>query len=197
MPEVWGTEHGVMWALDLPADPPAAAAPAGVRVAEVEASDAAALAAAMDVPGAEVAGRRGRGCRVFGAWCDGELASYCWVSTGRQHVGELARTLVLPEGDAYVWDCATLPPFRGRGIYTHLLRSIVRALSGDGVHRLWIGTGQANEASLRAFRSAGFQPAITMTALRLLGRGFVLRFGAAPGADPELVAAARRVLLGS
>ena len=196
MPELWGVEHGVMWALDLPAGPPPDARP-DVRIAEVGAGDDRALAAAKDVAEAEVADRRRRGCRVIAAWSGGELASYCWLSTRRQHVGELARVLVLAEGETYVWDCATLPRFRGRGLYTHLLRTIVATLAAEGQRRLWIGTAETNEASLRAFASAGFRPAITMTALRLAGHGFVVRFRGADGAGRDLVAAARRLLLGS
>jgi ribosomal protein S18 acetylase RimI-like enzyme len=133
---------------------------------------------------------------VLAAWSGDELASYCWLSTRRQRVGELARVLVLPDGESYVWDCATLPRFRGRGLYTHLLRTIVGTLRAEGQRRIWIGTATANAASLRAFASAGFRPAVTMTVLRIAGRGITIRFGAVPGAEPELVAAARHVLAG-
>jgi ribosomal protein S18 acetylase RimI-like enzyme len=196
MSDAWGWERGVLWAIDLPATGAAPVPPDGVRLAEAGAADHAALAVAMGVPEAEVAGRREQACRALVAWSGDELAAYCWLSTGRQRVGELARELVLPDGDAYVWDCATLPQFRGRGLYTLLLREMVRTLGAEGQRRIWIGASAANAASHRAFASAGFRPAIAMTALRLAGRGLIVRFRGAPGADPDLVADARRALTG-
>lgn len=186
-------ERGALWALDLPAGAPAAA-PNDERFAELGPSATAALAAAMGVPEAEVAARFGRGCRALTAWRGEELAAYCWLSTGRERVGELARDLLLPPGESYVWDCATLPGFRGRGLYTRLLRTIVGTLAARGQRRVWIGASSTNEASNRAFTSAGFRPVVAVVALRVAGHGLLVRWRAAPGADPALVAAARRVL---
>ncbi|HSR23027.1 MAG TPA: GNAT family N-acetyltransferase, partial [Candidatus Eisenbacteria bacterium] len=111
-----------------------------------------------------------------------------------ERVGELARDLALPPGESYVWDCGTLPAFRGRGLYTRLLRTIVRALAAQGQLRVWIGASSTNEASNRAFTSAGFRPVVAVVALRVAGHGLLVRWRAAPGADRALVAAARRVL---
>jgi ribosomal protein S18 acetylase RimI-like enzyme len=166
-------------------------------VAPALAPGAALLAAAMDVPEAAVASRLARGCRALVLWQGDEVASYCWVSTGREHVGELARDLVLADGDAYVWDCATVPRFRGRGLYTALLRSVLAALAAEGRRRAWIGASTTNEASNRTFAAVGFRPAAAVVALRLAGHGLLVRLRPAPGADRTLVAAARRALTGS
>jgi ribosomal protein S18 acetylase RimI-like enzyme len=196
MSEAWGVERGALWALDLPAPGPAPDVPPGIRFGEVDIDGAAALAAAMSVAEQEVVSRWRLGCRVIGAWHGEEVAAYCWLSTRRQWVGELARDLVLPPGDSYVWDCATVPRFRGRGLYTSLLRTIVRMLAAEGQRRVWIGASSTNRASNRAFGSAGFTPAVSAIALRLAGRGVLLRIWGAADADSELVGAGRRLLTG-
>jgi ribosomal protein S18 acetylase RimI-like enzyme len=192
----WGLERGALWALDLPAGGRGAAGPGGARFGELGPDGDAGLAATMGVPPAEVAARRARGCRVIAAWQDGELAGCCWLSTRREHVGELARTFVLPAGETYVWDCATVERFRGRGLYTALLREIVALLAGEGSRRVWIGAATTNRASNRAFEAAGFRPVLGVSSLRLAGRGLLFGFRPDPEAPPALVAAARGVVTG-
>jgi ribosomal protein S18 acetylase RimI-like enzyme len=191
----WGVERGALWALDLPAAA-GAEGPASDRFAPVGGGETAVLAAAMELSEGTVVARLARGCRVLAAWQDHEIASYCWISTHREHVGELARDLMLPAGESYVWDCATVDRFRGRGLYTRLLREITRVLAIEGQRRLWIGAASTNQASNRTFARVGFRPAIAAVALRVAGRGVILSLRGAPGADPALVAAARRVLTG-
>jgi ribosomal protein S18 acetylase RimI-like enzyme len=150
----------------------------------------------MGVAEPEVLARLARGARVMAAWQDGEIASYCWISAHREHVGELARDLTLPPGESYVWDCATVPRHRGRGLYRSLLREIAETLAAEGQRRVWIGASTTNEASNRTFATVGFRPAASVVSLRLAGRGVIVRLRGAPGADPALVAAARRILTG-
>ncbi|TMC09153.1 MAG: GNAT family N-acetyltransferase [Chloroflexi bacterium] len=192
----WGVERGALWALDLPARDGAARTRPGIRFAPIGAAEAAVLAAAMDQPESEVVARLARGSRVIAAWQGGDLASYCWISVHREHVGELARDLLLPAGESYVWDCATVPKHRGQGLYRSLLRQIAETLAAEGQRRVWIGASTTNDASNRTFTTVGFLPAASVVSLRLGGRGLLLRFRGAPGADPALVAAARRVLTG-
>lgn len=196
MAGAWGLERGAVWALDLPAGGPAAAGPGGARFAELGPDGDAALAAAMAVPEVEVDARRRRGCRVIAAWQGDDLASYCWLSTGREHVGELARTFALPAGDTYVWDCATVERFRGRGLYTALLRAILDLLAAEGGRRVWIGAATTNRASNRAFESAGFRPVLAVNSFRLAGRGLLFGFRPDPAAGAALVDAARDVVTG-
>lgn len=192
----WGVERGALWALDLPASDGHPDRRAGVRFAPVGAAEAAPLAAAMELPESEVLARLARGCRVIAAWQGDQVASYCWISVHREHVGELARVLTLPAGDSYVWDCATVPRYRGQGLYRNLLRQIAETLDAEGQRRVWIGASSTNEASNRTFATVGFRPAASVVSLRVAGRGVILRLRGAPGADPTLVAAARHLLTG-
>jgi ribosomal protein S18 acetylase RimI-like enzyme len=190
-----GVEHGRMWALDLPPPGPAPVSSRAARFGAIDQRAAAALAAAMEAPEAEVASRLARGSRALVLWVDDEVASYCWVSTGREDVGELGRSLVLMPGESYVWDCATVPRFRGHGLYTSLLRRIAETLASEGQRRVWIGASTANEASNRGFAAAGYRPVAAVVAVRAGGDGgSAIEFRGLPGADPELVAAARLML---
>jgi ribosomal protein S18 acetylase RimI-like enzyme len=195
MSSAWGVEQGALWALDLPGGGGADQRP-GVRIGPVGGAETGHLAAAMGLAEADVLARLARGCRVIAAWQGDEVASYCWISAHREHVGELARDLSLPAGESYVWDCATVPRFRGQGLYRSLLRQIAETLAGEGQRRVWIGASSTNEASNRTFAAVGFRPAASVFSLRLAGRGIILRLRGAPGGDPAHVEAARRVLTG-
>jgi ribosomal protein S18 acetylase RimI-like enzyme len=196
MSSSWGVEKGALWALDLPPADGRADQRSGVRFAPAGVTEAAALAAAMGLTEAEVLARLARGSRVIAAWQGDEVASYCWISVHRERVGEHARDLTLPAGESYVWDCATVPRFRGQGLYRSLLRQIAETLAGEGQRRIWIGASSANEASNRTFATVGFRPAASVLSLRVAGRGVLLRLWGASGAERDLVSAARLVFTG-
>lgn len=194
MEQPCGVERGALWALDLPvAGRPLDWRP-GFRFGLVSSAETAPLAAAMELAESAVVARLARGCRAFAVWQGEQVASYCWISVRREHVGELARDLALAAGDSYVWDCATVPRYRGQGLYRSLLRAIAETLTEEGQRRVWIGASSANEASNRTFATVGFRPAVAVVSVRLAGRGFIVWLRGAPGADPALVAAARRML---
>lgn len=191
----WAFERGTLWAMDLDGTAPApAVSHTAATFGEVSWDETDALAAAMGlaVPGA-ARRRLADGRRCFVAWVAGEIAAYGWVSQGEESVGELERVFRLPPDAAYVWDCATLPPFRRHGIYSSLLRHIAGTLRAEGVRRLWIGAARRNRPSIVGFANAGFQPVINLTYVRVLGLRHtrIIDDRAAP---PGLVAAARSLL---
>jgi GNAT superfamily N-acetyltransferase len=104
---------------------------------------------------AEVAKRLSEGHRPYVAWLDGEPVAYGWVATLAAYVGELDLTIKLPQADRYLWDFATLPAWRGRGIYPHLLQSILMA-EAPFVERFWIIAAPENRASSAGINKAGF-----------------------------------------
>jgi ribosomal protein S18 acetylase RimI-like enzyme len=137
---------------------------------EAHPDDAKALASAMGLANVAEAQRRfDAGRRCFVALVDGVIASYGWVSHGVESIGELERSFRMAPDEAYIWDCATLPPYRGQHLYCALLDHIVTMLCHDGTRRIWIGASLDNTPSIRGFASAGFQPVLTLTYLRLLG----------------------------
>jgi ribosomal protein S18 acetylase RimI-like enzyme len=192
----WAFEHGTLWASELDADVAPVSPRGAAMFGEVRREAAAALAGAMGLPGHEPALRRfTAGRRCFAAWIDGRIAAYGWASQGRECVGELEREFHMHDDEAHVWDCVTLPEYRGRHMYSALLRFMLDELRDAGVRRVWIGASLDNRPSIKGFTNAGFQPIIKLMYLRLFGLrcSWAAGYSAAPG---PLVAAARRLIVG-
>jgi GNAT superfamily N-acetyltransferase len=102
-----------------------------------------------------IAARLGSENELFVGLLDGEPAGYGWLALRRGGIDELDFSFELPDGNAYLWDFVTLPEFRGRGVYPHLLQTIV-AQTPD-VERFWIGYEAHNLASERGIAKAGFR----------------------------------------
>ncbi len=193
---LWAYERSTFCALDLDREPPPVVALPSASFAEARRDAVASLAVAMGLPCAEVAGRFDAGSRCFVAWVEGAIASYGWVSWGTERIGELERSMRMQPDEAYIWDCATLPPYRRRGLYSALLRYIASALRAQGIRRVWIGASLSNRPSIQGFAAAGFQPALRLTYLRVWrARGFWVRD--VMDAPPGLAAAARYALIES
>jgi GNAT superfamily N-acetyltransferase len=124
---------------------------------------------------------------------DGSIAGYGWLSTGPEWIGELQLDIRPGPGEGYVWDCATLPEHRRKGIFKALLSGISNLVNVTGLRRLWIGS-----VAIPAERSvgpSGFRPALRFSTWRL-GPSHVLWTRASPEADLKLISDAR-VVLGS
>jgi ribosomal protein S18 acetylase RimI-like enzyme len=86
------------------------------------------------------------------------LATYGWVSFKEEWISELGLHIQLTPGEAYIWDCATLPAYRGQGLYPALLAHIALELRAEGLRRVWIGADTGSIASQKGIVRAGFQP---------------------------------------
>lgn len=115
------------------------------------------IASLAALPTDEVARRRVEGHRPYVISVDGEPAGYGWVAARTCEIGELGICFYLPAGNRYLWDFATLPAFRGRGIYPALLAEIVRRECPPAT-RLWIIHAPENLPSGVGINRAGFQP---------------------------------------
>jgi GNAT superfamily N-acetyltransferase len=133
----------------------------GAMVRRATAADAAALQEGMEASGiypADVVEMRLRaGRRPYVVETDGKIVSYGWVAFSAEPIGDLGLSFELTAGEAYIYDCATRPDYRGRGYYPALLRTMVADLSREGWLRAWIGTGPGNFISQRGIARAGFQ----------------------------------------
>ncbi|MGH2721884.1 MAG: GNAT family N-acetyltransferase [Actinomycetota bacterium] len=188
----WVRERGTLWTLDLSA--PVAVREPAVAAAWEECGAAGELAVTMGAGAAGVERRLRRGCRAFAARVDGRIACYGWVSAGSECIGELEREIRLPPGEAYVWDCFTVPAHRRLGLYASLLPHIARALQAEGTARLWIGTARANRPSIRGFEAAGFVPVLEVLSARA-GSVSCLAFRPAAEAPAGLAPAALQALV--
>lgn len=133
----------------------------------------------------------GRHCYV--AQVDGLVVAYGWVTYGPEYVGEFERELQISPGEAYIWDCATLPDYRRLGLFSGLLAHMTRCLAEEGTQRLWIIGLAAAPGIDRGVAAAGFQPIFDLTYLRLATL-YALRCTPAPDLTTEEIAAAIRLL---
>ncbi|MBK9713568.1 MAG: GNAT family N-acetyltransferase [Kouleothrix sp.] len=192
----WTLERGALWAIDVgdPLPPPCQAR-VQAEFAEVCGDDLEELAGAMSLPTPEPIRQRLRGGRrCFSLRIAGEIAAYGWITRGPELVGELEREFHLHDDEAYIWDCGTVPAWRGRRCYSALLSQLVRQLRSEGAPRIWIGASRLNRASICGIINAGFDPVIDLTYCRL-ARLTLMRISQAPTARRPLVAAAYRILL--
>ena len=158
---------------------------------EVTSTSSAALVAAMGDEGDRVASRFERGSRAFAVIEAGQVVSYGWLSTATEWIGELGVEISPDPGEAYVWNCLTLPQHRRRGHYRALLEGIAAQARREGLSRLWIGSTE--DPAQKADADAGFVTVLNFSVRRLVGLR-LLSAGADERADKELVAAARRRL---
>ena len=135
-----------------------------------------------------------------GKWCfvgrvDGEIATYGWVTFDEEHIGELGLTIRLRAGEAYIWDCATLPAYRGQRLYPALLTYMRRALAVAGLRSIWLGTDMDNIPSQKGVALVGFQP-IVDAGLVNTSKGGGLWIRQRPDVSDQDAIDAHRLLLG-
>jgi hypothetical protein len=135
--------------------------------------------------------RFARGCRCFALFEAGLVAGYGWLSAGPEWIGELGLQIRPARGEAYVWNCFTLPPQRRRGVFRELVREIVCRSAAEGLARLWIGS--VEPSADKAVLEAGFAPILRFQVTA--GEGVIRStVSADTAADPALVEAALSVL---
>lgn len=101
---------------------------------------------------------------------DGRILHATWVTTRAAWARELHGYFVVPPGDCYVYESFTRGDARGKGVYPFALKSICAWASAQDLRRVWVGVEATNAPSLRAVGKAGFEPELTITFRRNVGR---------------------------
>lgn len=135
--------------------------------------------------------RLARGCRCFAARLGGEVVAYGWLSTDTEWIGEVELEISPGSGEAYIWNCATHPAHRRKGLFRAVVNAIAAQAVAEGRNRLWIGTVDVPAA--KAIYQAGFLPALRFTTVWMYGVRW-LRVSPAPGVDTTALDAAREVM---
>jgi len=162
-------------------------------LAEVRPATAPLLRAAMGAEGDLVDLRLGRGCRAFVGCAGGEVVAFGWLSTGAEWIGELGLEIRPPAGEAYLWNCFTLPAHRHRGYFRALIGQVVAVAREEGLGRLWIGGVDGGAES--AVTGTGFGPVLCFSGVTLGGvRWITVR--RSEGVDPTLLSTAMSALGG-
>lgn len=119
-------------------------------------TDISLLASLVQVKEDKIRSRIQSGSVPYVAYIDQVAAGYGWVASKAGDVIEINLHFDLPARNSYLWDFATLPEWRGKGIYPHLLQSIVRQESTN-FDRHWILYAPFNLPSRAGIHKAGFQ----------------------------------------
>lgn len=102
----------------------------------------------------QVKERRHAGHRPYIGYIGQKAVTYGWVATREAFIDELNLGFQVPAGDRYLWDFATLPRWRGKGLYyPRLLQTIVQA---EHAKRFWIIPSSEMLASEEGISKAGF-----------------------------------------
>ena len=142
----------------------------------------------------EILKRLESGRRCYVAKAEDRFVAYGWVSFDEEFIGELNLRLKLVPGEAYIWDCATLPAFQRNHLYSALLTYILADLNTEHFHRVWIGADFENVPSQKGISRAGFRHVADLILARVLALRQVWVQGQ-PDVPESLVGEARRVFL--
>jgi GNAT superfamily N-acetyltransferase len=162
-------------------------------VRRAEDKDALSISRAMAVPTAQVERRLALGKRCYVAEAAGQVVSYGWLSFRQEEIPELERVVHPGPDEAYIWDCFTLPAYRGKGLLRAVLRSMEADLRWFAFRRAWAAILADNRSSQHAFRKAGFTHVVDAVYLRVLGLRHLTVIAKQP-VPPQLVSAAKRLL---
>lgn len=122
----------------------------------VESGDVGLLASLIDTSREDILSHIRRGHHPYIARVGTDPVAYGWSASGKATFGGGLVTFQIPAGNRYLYDFVTLPAWRGRGIYPHLLQAILRRESAE-IERFWIIHQSLNVASERGIAKAGFQ----------------------------------------
>jgi RimJ/RimL family protein N-acetyltransferase len=117
--------------------------------------------------------RFAQGDKAIVAYRDESPAHLSWLSLTQIAIDEVQYLWILPETHSCIYDCRTLPAFRGKGIYPEVLQWIVKELLP--IHNrkhAWIYAEAGNKASIHGIKKAGFNDAGEAAARLVLGKAF-------------------------
>lgn len=187
--------HGTIWMLHLDKETQAIRPRIQAEFHRVTLDLVPALASSNpSLPLGDIRKRLERGRQCYAAWIDGQAVAYGWVSFEYEDVGELNLRIKLISGEAYIWDCATLPAFRKNLLYSALLVYILGELSAQQICRAWIGADYENIASQKGIARAGFHHVADLVIQRVLAMRQAWVIGL-PAVPESIVDEARRAFL--
>ena len=186
---------GTIWAFHLDQPVPTIKPVIDATFCRVSAESITELSALMEATtSTAIINRLERGRRCYVAQVEGRFVAYGWVSFDEEFIGELNLRLRLLPGEAYIWDCATLPAFQRNRLYSALLTYILADLKSEHFHRILIGADFENVTSQKGIARAGFRHVADLIRARVLARRQVWVQGQ-PDVPESLVAEARRAFL--
>ncbi|MAT39838.1 MAG: hypothetical protein CL946_09570 [Ectothiorhodospiraceae bacterium] len=101
---------------------------------------------------------------VVGYWQE-TPAHISWLADDYLRIDEIGFEWRMPEGVGCIYDCRTLPAFRGKGIYPAALMYVCERTLGQQHRQVWIYCEKGNKSSLRGIQKAGFEYAGSVKSL--------------------------------
>ena len=151
---------------------------AGPSAAQVRAIERTELAGFSAIPEYSISrrfleGLEARADRCFGAFIDGELASYAFFAPQSPTAIDESLRFEFAEGWTYVYKCFTLPRWRGRRLLPLVLASAMAELAATGSRstRGFVTlVVRGNHASRKSLERCGFEPRLDFPVWRVLSR---------------------------
>ena len=107
---------------------------------------------------------------AWGVIVDGQIVHYDFVTFSSRWLDIVEQEFPLGQGEAFIYNCHTLEGWRGKGLFTCSLASLLRFLADSGIRRCYIDADAGNKPSINAIKRAGFKMFQSRYMLRILGR---------------------------
>ena len=154
---------------------PAPAAPSGTQIRAIERTELDRLSAVpqYSISRRFLVGIAARADRGFGAFVDGELASYAFFAPQSPTAIDESLRFEFAAGWTYVYKCFTLPRWRGQRLLPLVLASAMAELTDSGARstRGFVTlVVRGNQASRKSLERCGFEPRLDFPVWRVLSR---------------------------
>ncbi len=101
---------------------------------------------------------KGRKNDAYGVYVNDTIAGIAWMVPSQHDAEYAVRNVKLRAGEVEITHCVTVSEFRGRGVYTYMIRSLCALACQHQVRRVYMITNQNNTASQRGILKAGLRP---------------------------------------
>jgi len=99
----------------------------------------------------------GRANDAYALYIDANIAGIAWMIPHMHDVDYPVRNVKLRHGEVEITHCVTLPEFRGRGVYTYMIRALCGLACEQEVRRVFMITNCSNVASQGGIAKAGLK----------------------------------------
>lgn len=136
-----------------------------VRIALLQMDQVDSLAAIAYHRREEILRRLHNGQKCIVAEYKGDIVHYSWLTAAEEYAAEIEKMIPVEAGERYLFNCRTLAPARGRGIFPLAIARALEVAGTSGASHIITLVSSSNKSSLKAFAKMAFtvREEITMT----------------------------------
>lgn len=108
------------------------------------------------------------------------IIGYIKIGVGPTYISDFDRTLIIAQGNAFIYDTFILPEYRGMNLAVYALNEVVRYLGEQGYRKVYCYIEKWNIPSIKAYEKAGFYVLGSTRFIRVACISFFLRNGIKP-----------------